>query len=490
MNPFTTHRTSLTPVDSAWLHMEKPTSMAMITSVLLFDEPLDFARLQAMITERVLPFKRFRERIHERTLSLGTPEWELDPSFTLAAHLHHTRLPAPGDRAALQQLVGELMSTPLDFSKPLWDMHLVENVGKGCALIGRFHHCMGDGFALVHVLYSMTDSESNATEPKTAAEPSPTLWRSLLKPAIRTIDSTVHATDTLVHAGVKTLLHPSHLTDAARVGARGALTLGDLLLLAPDPPTMLKGECGVTKYAAWSKPVPLARVKTVAHALGVTVNDLLLASVAGALRRYLLRRNEPTTELEIRAVVPVNLRPLTDLENCELGNRFGLVFVELPLGIAKPLERLTAVKERIDEIKGSPEAVVTFGILTTMGILPIQLQNIITKIFATKGTLVMTNVPGPRQVLYMVGKPIRGMMFWVPSPGDLGIGVSILSYAGQVELGVQTDADMVPDPDAIVAEFHTEFAAMERLSHRLHKTRAGKLRPRASHKSVKHPIKD
>jgi WS/DGAT/MGAT family acyltransferase len=238
-----------------------------------------------------------------------------------------------------------------------------------------------------------------------------------------------------------------------------------LLLILPDHHTILKGSCGVPKRAAWSKPLALQKVKTVAHALDATVNDVLLTAVTGALRRYLDAREQPAPELSVRAIVPLNLRPPNEpLDLDRLGNRFGLVFLSLPVGIRNPRERLAVLKQHMEDIKHSPEALVALGILNLIGGTPTEVERIITAIFGLKGTAVMTNVPGPGQTLYFAGEPIRGIMFWVPHPANLGLGVSILSYAGQVVVGIATDAGLIPDPEAIVTAFHHEFNALARLA--------------------------
>jgi hypothetical protein len=159
--------------------------------------------------------------------------------------------------------------------------------------------------------------------------------------------------------------------------------------------------------------------------------------------------------------VPVNLRPLTTTPR--LGNQFGLVFLALPVGIADPLDRLLELQERMDAIKSSPEALVAFGILNAMGIAPKQIQDQLVNIFGVKATGVMTNVPGPRQPLYMAGRQMKELMFWVPQSGRLGLGVSILSYNGTVQLGVATDVGLVPDPDVIIAGFHREFESFKEM---------------------------
>jgi WS/DGAT/MGAT family acyltransferase len=199
----------------------------------------------------------------------------------------------------------------------------------------------------------------------------------------------------------------------------------------------------------------LPEIKLIGGELGGTLNDVLLTAMSGALRRYLLARGEKVEGLNFRAIVPVDLRkPGTEKE---LGNKFGLVFLSLPVGVVDPDERLGELRRRMDSLKGSLEAPVAFGILNTIGVMPQSLQDIVVNIFGLKGTAVMTNVIGPREQLYLAGAPLDSLMFWVPQSGHLGLGVSILSYNGHVWMGTITDAGLVPDPDAIIDAFHTEF---------------------------------
>jgi WS/DGAT/MGAT family acyltransferase len=247
----------------------------------------------------------------------------------------------------------------------------------------------------------------------------------------------------------------SHLADLARIPVRGTTSLARLLLLWPDPKTPYKGDLGVPKRAAWSAAIPLQDVKLTGKGLGGTVNDVLLTAMSGALHRYLLDRGAEVEGLNFRAVVPVNLRrPGTEEE---LGNKFGLVFLPLPIGMADPSERMAELKKRMDALKDSLEAPVAYGILTAIGMAPESIQDLVVNIFGMKGTAVMTNVMGPQQTVYLAGAPLESLMFWVPQSGHLGMGVSILSYTGKVWMGVITDERLVPDPDAIIDAFQSEF---------------------------------
>src|SRR5690606_30771106 len=191
---------------------------------------------------------------------------------------------------------------------------------------------------------------------------------------------------------------------------------------------------------------------------GAKVNDVLLAAAAGGLRRYLAGRGEPTDGVEIRAAVPFNVRPLDRAH--ELGNAFALVFLKLPVGMTDPAARLQALKARMDRIKRSAEPAVVYGILQTIGLAPGWLHRLVVALFSTKCSAVTADVPGPTERLHLMGVPLADLMFWVPQAGDLGLGLSILSYDGRVLVGVAADARVVEDPNALAAAFEEEFDAL------------------------------
>ena len=449
-------RKSLSSVDTAWLRMEEPANLMMITGVMVFDGPMDHERLKATLQERMLRFERFRQRIVQP--ALGIPYWEEDPDFDLNYHVQLATLPPPGDQAALQETASLLASTQLDPSKPLWQFHLIEQYGEGCALICRLHHCIGDGLALVHVLLSATDTEPATpwpiTEPQVKRRrPGPT--SKLMNPARVAYRSTRTMTRSVLEQCREVRADPGRALDLANLGVRGTTALARLLLLWPDRKTIFKGPLHVPKRASWSAPIPLRDVKLIGGELGGTVNDVLLTAMSGALRRYLLAHGERVDGLSFRAIVPVDLRKPGTEE--ELGNKFGLVFLPLPVGTVEPDQRLRELRRRMDGLKDTLEAPVAYGIVSAIGRLPQALQDIVVNIFGLKGTAVMTNVMGPTEQLYLAGAPLESLMFWVPQSGRLGLGVSILSYNGQVWMGTITDAGLVPDPDAIIEAFHVEF---------------------------------
>ncbi len=443
----------MSPVDAAWLSMEESTNLMMVNAIITFDHPLDIDRVRQVLRYRWLRHHRFRQRVVRPSVPFLRPYWEDDPHFDLDLHLQRVALPPPGDRAALQEMISDLMSGPLDFARPPWKFIIIENYGQGCAVMARIHHCLADGMALVAVLLAMTDFYPDA--PLTPVEPASDdhladSWRGGL---VRDLSGGIG----VARAAVGGLLRHARSRDAAvELGEQGAgmgLAAGRLLARSPDPPTRLKGPLGVLKRAAWADPIPLADVKRIKDTFGGTVNDVLVAAVTAGLRRYLVAKGDNVGDdgggLEIRAVIPVNLRREDD--NGKLGNRFGLVFLTLPIHVEQPLMRLAEVRRRMLELKRSAEAPVTLGILGAMGLGTDAFREFVVRMLEPKATLVLTNVPGPPVPLYLAGQRIRDLMFWVPQAGRLGMGISILSYAGNIHLGIVTDAGLVPCPAEVLA---------------------------------------
>ena len=255
-----------------------------------------------------------------------------------------------------------------------------------------------------------------------------------------------------------------------------ATSLGRITLMLPDSRTLFKGDLSVARRTAWSQPLPLDDVKAVGRATGATVNDVIVASVAGALRRYMQGRGQAVEGVDVRAMIPVNIRTAEEALE-KLGNHFGLVVLSLPVGSAEPLDRLYELKRRMDHLKNTPEAYTTYGIVSTIGMTPIQIERLVVRFFASKTSAVMTNVAGPRHKLYLAGNPIYQMNFWVPQSAGIGLGISIFSYAGDVVVGVMANAKLVPDPETIVDAFQAEFAALQALI--AHPADGQELRPNA-----------
>jgi WS/DGAT/MGAT family acyltransferase len=206
--------------------------------------------------------------------------------------------------------------------------------------------------------------------------------------------------------------------------------------------------------------VPLSRIKAIGRPVNATVNDVLVAAVAGTLGHYM--RSRGNNAEEIHAMVPFNLRPLDEPLPRDLGNRFGLILLGLPVGPMDPLARLLAVQERMGEVKRSHEGAIAYGILGLIGRTPAAVEARLVDFFSAKGTMVLTNVPGPRRPVSFAGTPVAGVLVWAPCSGDVGMSVSVFSYAGKVTVGFLTDAGLVPDPQGLADDFRREVLLLAR----------------------------
>jgi diacylglycerol O-acyltransferase len=452
-------REPLSGMDAAMLQLETPINLMVINGVMILAAPIAFDNLRAIVRDRLLTIPRFRQRLVPAAGPLSTPSWEDDPCFDIDNHLHRLVLPPPAGQETLQDLVSELASIPLERSRPLWQFYLVEGYGPGCALICRIHHSIGDGISLVEVLLSITDAQPGTLPGVRVASSieGPRLGR---RRRVRK----------LLRRGLSLAAQPRRVHSLVARSRQAASALEDILLSPPDSRTAFKGKLGIPKRVAWSGPIALDEVKAIGRALDGTVNDVLLAAASGALRRYLQGRGEATDGIELHAAVPVNLRGAGTAGR--LGNRVGTVFAPLPVGVADPVQRLEAVRRSMDGLKRSSQAPATFAAMRALGRTSPPVQRAVVGILAGRATAIMSNVVGPREPRYLAGVPLEALLFWVPKTGGLTLGVSILSYAGQVRLGVITDEGLVPDPEAIVAAFHTEFDELLAL--------AGQVRPVAT----------
>jgi WS/DGAT/MGAT family acyltransferase len=450
-------REPMSKVDTAWLRMESPTNLMMITGLMFFTKRMELRKLKRVIAERFLAFPRFRQKAVDEG---NAAFWQTDADFDMDWHVREAALPGKGDKAALEKFTSELASTPLDHSKPLWQFHLIENYAGGSVVLSRIHHCYADGLALVQVMLSLTDA---APKPAKRA-PLAKAWLKrdqggvvsrLLAPTRAGFSKALALGEKALAKGGELIRDPALAAAITKEGTEIARELAVALSLADDPQTAFKGPLGVTKRVAWADPLPLSDAKTICKILRCTVNDLLLACAAGALRGYLLDAGEKVDGLTIRATVPVTLRPLEHAK--KLGNHFGLVFLDLPVGEANPLRRLERVAASMRELKRSRQAALTFGLLAAVGMAPVALQRMALEMFSRKATTVATNVPGPQMPLYLAGCEVRELMFWVPQNGTIGMGLSILSYNGHVHFGLIADAKRVPDPEPIVQRFVREF---------------------------------
>lgn len=465
-------RRTMGAVDAVWLHMDRPENLLVVDTLMWFEGTVRADRLRALLERRLVDrFGVFRMRPAEPLLPLGPPRWVPDETFDLDRHLQVRRLAAPGDDAALRDLVEARIIEPLDPAHPLWQVLLVHGYrgpdGRGRAgsvLLARIHHAVADGSALAHVLLSLTDPvdgpDAGASAPSGLAPSG----------APSTGGAFPDGVAALVRRGVRDGLHL--FADMARLARPGAALdalalawqagrVADKILLGTPPRTPLSGTPGRAKHAVWSRPHDLAAVKAAGRATGCTVNDVLMAAVGGAVAGYLQARG--ALAQDVTMMVPVDVRGGRPLPP-ELGNRFTLVLFPLVSHDLAPVARLALTRERMDGIKASPEAALTFGALGAIGLAHPEVERRLVDFFSAKAVGVLTNVAGPTGRRTLAGVPMSGVLGWVPQAADQTLGVCVFSYAGTVRVGLRADAAVVTDPELLVEGFDAALAGLEALA--------------------------
>jgi len=380
----------------------------VVTAVLVLDGAPDDEALLRVLRERLVePHSSFRRTPVRRHRWSPLRHWQLDDHFDLAAHLTRVDVEKPVE-VVLDQIVADLMARPLDPSRPPWQMHLITDRVGGAALVVRVHHCVGDGSALVQVLLALTDPAGSS--------------------------------DPVVRAGPPPEPSPRRPLTLLRTSLGVLATLVRVPLTAPEPRHHLRGRLGTRKVVARSDGVPLTLVRR----RDGTVNDAVLAAVTTGLRRQLVAGGDRPVDL--RVLVPVDLRPRGAVVGPQLGNRFGLVFVDLPLTEPDPARRATAIGQGAWRGRVRSEAVATFVGLTVLGTLPTAVSAVAVRVLGARASAVVTNVRGPGAPVDLAGRRVERITFFVPQTGAVGVGVSVLSYAGTVMVGVCADAGRLPDP--------------------------------------------
>ncbi|HEY6354730.1 MAG TPA: wax ester/triacylglycerol synthase domain-containing protein, partial [Burkholderiaceae bacterium] len=375
-------------VDTAWLRMDNEVNLMMIVGVWLLQPALDYDKLCERVAAKLLRYDRFKQKVVQDAVGAL---WVDDADFDIHHHVVREKIvrrKGQSECAALQAVCGKLATQALDPARPLWQFHLVERYEGGSALIVRIHHCIGDGISLISVTQSITDGgdEPPSRKPRRAAGAAEGEWLSdsVIQPLTDLVVKALGMTGKGVARSVEVLSQPQLLgsLQMARVGYQVLGDLAAMALMPDDSPTRLKGMPEGSKRVAWNEPLPLDAVKTIGKGLNCSINDVLLSCVAGAIGQYLRDRGDDPTGQEIRAMVPVNLRPLD--QAWQLGNKFGLAPLVLPIGIQNPIERVYAVRQRMNELKGSYQPLLAFAVLAIAGLMIKPVQDAILNLFAKK----------------------------------------------------------------------------------------------------------
>lgn len=467
----------LSPQDASFLEIEDHVTHMHIGSAGIFEgPPPGREELLSAVESKLHMVPRYRQKVRYPPFHAGPPVWVDDPHFNLGYHVRRTGLPAPGGEEELRMLMGRVMSQQLDRSKPLWEMWIAEGLGGGrWALLSKVHHCMVDGVSATDLLSVLLDPEREpprAPSPGWHPQPEPSAADLLAQPLSRRLLTPVSAA-----AAVGALLRgPRQMADLAAKTVQGTLAMSGLL--RPSPRSSLNGPIGPHRRWDWAH-AQLSEVKLVRSKLGGTINDVVLAVISRGFRELLLSRSEDPQQLVVRSLVPVSVR--RPGERGTYNNRVSAMFAELPIGVADPIERLEAMRAQMEGLKRSHSAVAGEVLTSLSGFAPALLlalgMRTVMRMPQRSLNTVTTNVPGPQQPLYFVGKRMLEAIPFVPLGGQVRIGVAIFSYDGALKFGVTGDYDSAPDIrllcDGIEEGMAELVAAAERRTRR-RSSRAGR----------------
>jgi diacylglycerol O-acyltransferase / wax synthase len=451
-------RERLSPTDMSSLVAERGAIHVHVGATTIMEgEPPEFERLLEHVDSRLNLVPRFRQRVTPTPLRLTNPEWSDDPEFDLGWHVRHSALPRPGSMAQLRDYVGRVMSEPLDFSRPLWQLYLIEGVEGGRhAVVSKTHHALVDGLAAVDVGTILLDPNPEGTEmpiPDQHAEPdepSPELL--FVRAATERIRAPLRAAR---GRAVRTITMPGEA--AARV-TRTVEGFAELAAGGPaPPPSSLNVEIGRDRRVAFAR-AELQAIKDARGNGGATVNDVILAVAAGGLRRFVAARGEELPPYLV-ALVPVSVRRPD--EQHELGNRMSTILVRLPLAVEDPAERLELIRQDTARLKQSEQARAASLIIQATGWTPPTVNRLLSRAMDRPRVfnLVVSNVPGPQQPFYLLGRRMVEVYPFVPlSPQGHALSIGVVSYDGGVFFGLVGDRRAVPDIDRLAVALDEALA--------------------------------
>ena len=426
------HVKRLSPLDASFLYWEKPHQRMHVGCVALLDGAIPFEAFAAAMEERIGRIQRYRERPVRPLLDLDWPRWDIDPTFEVRRHLHHVAVPAPGGARELHALVDELFATRLDPRHPLWESYLIDGLAGGrAALLCKVHHAMLDGVSGAQVLEAMADPAPHDPPRSSAHAP----------PPLSLLDG----------------LRPAALLGAARNVAQAFGIVGSMFLESV-PALPFNGPITDARRIVWTS-FPLEDFLTMRGAAGCKVNDVILAVIAGTIRRYLEARGVPTNGVRPRTLVPVSVRRADD--HMALGNLVSSMFPRLPIDVSDPVERLRTISEEMRTLKEQGQARAAGLAMQLVGSLPAPVNALLGRLVPSTPPIntVCTNVPGPREACHLLGRRILEVHPIVPLFQGVGLEFAIMSYAGQLSISATVEPHLVPDADDIPG--HLRAAAEE-----------------------------
>ncbi|MEY2516667.1 MAG: diacylglycerol O-acyltransferase / wax synthase, partial [bacterium] len=467
------HGDRISALDASFLHQEKAGARLHAASVTVFDgPPPTWDELRAHVESRLHLVPRFRQRLAEVPMQQGRPVWVDDPHFNLRYHLRHAGLPAPGSEEQLKNLAGRLFAQPLDRTKPLWELWLVDRLGAGVdgegvehawsgrfALIAKSHHALVDGINAVDITTVLFDTDPAALPPP--APERPWVAKPLPTPAQLLSDALIERAtqpQELARSARAALRVPRKLLQTARerLDETGMTSTGS----SPAPATPLNVSVGPHRRYTWVD-AELSELQGIKDALGGTVNDAVLAVVAGALGRYLRHRGSDTRGLVLKALVPVSVHS-DDGDGGKIGSEIAPLSAPLPVGIDDPAAQFRAIRDAVAELEPSLAAIGARELTELAGFASPTLMSQAARLQQSQRSfnLVVTNVPGPQVPLYLLGRRLRALYPVVPITGRQALGIAVMSYDGRLGFGLLADYDALPDVDVLARELRAAIDAL------------------------------
>ncbi len=487
--------------DALWLTMDRPNNLMVIDSVMWFKSPLDWSAVEQVVLERLVePFAVFRSRPQQRGSSWV---WEELEDFDISDRIRHVELADGAGFEQLRRFIGSQRSVEFDRSQPMWVMYCISNLTMddgtiGSALLSRCHHSIADGIRLTQAVMGLCDLDPadvpavgrslphggsklgvirkavrkavsdtvdlGRTASRAAAGAASAVGSSLFKGDVQSASATVAQDSREIFTfGLGAIKSPERFMDVSLLvsspdnrAVNDAASVGKLLLAGESVATVWSGEPSIEKDAGWAQAIDLDTVKRVGRDTGTTVNDVLLTAVAGALGQYLREKGDDGVD-EVMWMVPVSVAPVEPGVPKELGNHFALVALRMPIAAGPALDRLAQMHARMDRIKRSDEALLTFGVQRGIAAAPNLLSVGLTNYFANKAVGVLTNVPGPRSPMRLAGTEVAGILGWAPCSGNQPLTICIFSYNGTVSIGFGADKTLVPDVNRLSELVFEEF---------------------------------
>jgi diacylglycerol O-acyltransferase len=453
----------LTGLDASFLHLEDESAHMHVAAVMTFEgSPPPHDELVEGIRSRLHLVPRYRQKLAFVPFGQGRPRWVDDPHFNIRYHVRHTALPEPGSEDQLKNLAGRVFSQRLDRDKPLWEMWIVEGLDGGdrFAVLSKTHHALVDGVSGIDIMSILFDTKPEPDSPPPAEEkrwlPAPTPSSAQLLGEALYERATVPAE---IVRGARALVRgPRRIAEAA-VGSLAGVGSMVRASLSPAPKTPYNERIGPHRRFTWVR-MSLADVKSIKDALGGTVNDVMLATVTGALGRHLRRRGVDTDGMELKAMVPVSVRPQE--ARGALGNQVAAMMAPLPVGLQDPVSRIERISEAMSHLKSGGQAVGAQVLTELTGFAPPNIMSQASRLIARQRmfNLVVTNVPGPQFPLYLMGRKLEGLFPMVPLAPNQAVGIAIMSYNGTINFGLVGDFDLMSDLDDLAGDLQASLAEL------------------------------